>query len=210
MSLPTTASLSARTARRTSRSSSSPSCAPSRHLKVIRPADANETTVAWKVAIERRHGPTALLLTRQNIPTFDRTKYPSAEELRKGAYIMSEAAGGKPEIIIIATGSEVAIALEAQATLAAQGVAARVVNMPCWGAVRRAAEGIPRRGAPAERQGAVGRGSGQPARLAQIRRRERRHRRHREPLWRVCAVQDPGEGVWVHRGTMWSSRRWRC
>jgi transketolase len=102
------------------------------HLKVIRPADANETTVAWKVAIERRNGPTALLLTRQNIPTYDRTKYPSAEELRKGAYIMSEAAGGKPDIIIIATGSEVAIALEAQATLAAQGVAARVVNMPCW------------------------------------------------------------------------------
>jgi len=105
-------------------------CIP--HLTVIRPADATETAVAWQVAIERRSGPTALLLTRQNIPVLDRSKLAPAEGLRRGAYILSEAQGGKPALILIATGSEVAIALEAQKALAAQGIAARVVSMPSW------------------------------------------------------------------------------
>ena len=102
------------------------------HLTVIRPADATETVAAWKLAIERRNGPTALLLTRQNVPVLDRSKLASAEGLRRGAYVISEAKEGKPELILIATGSEVSIALEAQAILAGQGIAARVVSMPSW------------------------------------------------------------------------------
>jgi transketolase len=102
------------------------------NLTLIRPADANETAVAWRVALENRHGPTALALTRQKLPVFDRTKYASAEGLVKGAYVMSEAPDAKIDVIIIATGSEVAIAIEAQDKLTAEGVGARVVSMPSW------------------------------------------------------------------------------
>ncbi len=110
-------------------------------LTVIRPADANETAVAWDVSL-RRKGPVALLLTRQNLPVYDRTKYPSAENLKKGAYIMVDPVRNKeflsgvdcegPKVIIIATGSEVEIALKATETLNAQGKSVRLVNMPCW------------------------------------------------------------------------------
>jgi len=108
-------------------------------LSLIRPADANETAVAWRVAIEHRGGPVLMALTRQNLPIIDRNKYASAEGLVRGAYILAdvaEAAGGvngkKPEIILIASGSEVSLALEAYQKLRAEGVAARVVSMPSW------------------------------------------------------------------------------
>jgi transketolase len=102
------------------------------NLTLIRPADANETAIAWRVALENRHGPTALALTRQKLPVFDRTKYASAEGLIRGAYIMSESPSGKVDAILIATGSEVSIAVEAQEKLAAEGIGARVVSMPSW------------------------------------------------------------------------------
>ncbi len=102
------------------------------NLTVIRPADANETVVAWRVALEHRSGPVALALTRQNVPVFDRTRYAPAGGLRRGAYIMAEAEGGKPDLILIATGSEVQLALAAREELAKRGIAARVVNMPSW------------------------------------------------------------------------------
>ena len=102
------------------------------NLTLIRPADANETAVAWRVALEHRHGPTALALTRQKLPVYDRTKYASAEGLTKGAYIMSEPPSGKVDVILIGTGSEVSIAVEAQDKLAAEGIGARVVSMPSW------------------------------------------------------------------------------
>ncbi len=102
------------------------------NLTLIRPADANETAVAWRVALENRHGPTALALTRQKLPVFDRTKYASAEGLTRGAYVMSESPAGKVDVILIATGSEVSVAVEAQDKLAAEGVGARVVSMPSW------------------------------------------------------------------------------
>lgn len=100
------------------------------NLTLIRPADANETAVAWRVAIENRHGPTALALTRQKLPVFDRAKYASAEGLTKGAYVMSESPSGNIDAILIATGSEVSVAIEAQDKLAAEGIGARVVSMP--------------------------------------------------------------------------------
>jgi len=101
-------------------------------IRVIRPADANETAVAWKLAMESKHHPTALTLTRQAIPTFDRTKYGSVEGVRRGAYIFSEAANGTPDVLLIGTGSELQLAVEAQEKLASEGVKARVISMPCW------------------------------------------------------------------------------
>jgi transketolase len=101
-------------------------------LTLIRPADANETAVAWRVAIESRHNPTALALTRQKLPVFDRSKYASAEGLVRGAYVISDAPTGTVDAILIGTGSEVAVAIEAQDALAAEGIGARVVSMPSW------------------------------------------------------------------------------
>ena len=98
-------------------------------MTVIRPADANETSEAWAIALEH-HGPTVLALTRQKLPILDR---PADAAVKRGAYILKEAPGGRPEVILIATGSEVAIALDAAALLASEGgPAARVVSMPSW------------------------------------------------------------------------------
>lgn len=101
-------------------------------LTVIRPADANETAVAWKVAIESRSNPVTLILTRQSVPTLDRKQYASAEGLRHGAYILSDALNGKPELILIATGSEVNLIVGAQKKLQEQNIAVRIVSMPSW------------------------------------------------------------------------------
>jgi transketolase len=99
-------------------------------LDVIRPADANEVAEAWRAAIDRKHQPAALVLTRQDVPVFDRSKYASAEGLRRGAYVLADPEGD-PEVILIATGSEVALALSAYEELKKEGVRARVVSMPC-------------------------------------------------------------------------------
>src|SRR5271165_6813528 len=111
------------------------------HLWVIRPADANETAVAWRVALEREDGPVALLLSRQNIPVLDRDQLTSAEELELGGYVLwdsqagaqadGEQADGEPEIILIATGAEVPLTLQAGRSLAERGTRVRVVSMPC-------------------------------------------------------------------------------
>jgi transketolase len=102
------------------------------NLQVIRPADANETAVAWRVALERRDGPTGLVLTRQSLPIVERSELASADNLERGAYAVSDPPGGSPEVILIGTGSEVHLAIEAQRILAEAGVRARVVSMPCW------------------------------------------------------------------------------
>jgi transketolase len=103
-------------------------------LLVIRPADANETRVAWEVALETRDRPTLIALTRQAVPTFDRDRLASAEGLRHGGYVLSppEPGGAPPDVVLMATGSEVALAVEAGATLAREGITARLVSLPCW------------------------------------------------------------------------------
>ncbi len=100
-------------------------------LRVVRPGDANETVVAWRMAVEHA-GPTALVLTRQKIPVLDPTQYPSAAGVPHGGYVLSDAPAARPQVIVLATGSEVSVALEAQRALAARGVASRVVSLPCW------------------------------------------------------------------------------
>ena len=102
------------------------------NVTVIRPADANETAYAWKAAIENKTGPTLLILTRQSLPTLDRSIYNEASSLEKGAYIIKDAANGKPEAIVIASGSEVQLALEAARELENENIATRVVSMPSW------------------------------------------------------------------------------
>ena len=101
-------------------------------LIVIRPGDANETAVAWRVALETRDRPVALILTRQPVPTLDRRRFASADGLRRGAYVLSDASDGNPDLILIATGSEVALAVAAASKLGAQGAHVRVVSMPSW------------------------------------------------------------------------------
>jgi transketolase len=103
------------------------------NLWVVRPADANETSVAWKVALERQDGPVALILSRQDLPVLDTTEVADADGVERGAYVLWEANGnGEPDLVLMATGSEVWVTLEAAKTLAEEGVAARVVSMPCW------------------------------------------------------------------------------
>ncbi len=101
-------------------------------LTVLRPADANEVVEAWKVIMQKKKEPAALVLTRQAVPTFDRTKYGSAAGVAKGAYILADAPDGKPDVILMATGSEVQLCVDAYERLKAEGVKARVVSMPSW------------------------------------------------------------------------------
>ncbi len=102
------------------------------NLLVLRPADANEVAESYRVVMSQKDRPAALVLTRQNLPTLDRTKYASAEGVSRGGYILADAPDGRPDVLLIATGSEVSLCLQAQDRLAAEGVKARVVSLPCW------------------------------------------------------------------------------
>jgi transketolase len=102
------------------------------NLVVLRPGDANEVVEAWKIIAKLQHQPVALVLTRQALPTFDRTKYGAASGTARGAYILADAPGGKPDVILMGTGSEVSLCVEAYERLKEEGVQARVVSMPSW------------------------------------------------------------------------------
>lgn len=101
-------------------------------MVVLRPADANEVIEAWKVIMRLQHQPVALVLTRQAVPTFDRTKYAAASGVARGAYILADAPDGKPEVILMGTGSEVSLCVGAYEQLKAEGIKARVISMPSW------------------------------------------------------------------------------
>ena len=102
------------------------------NMLVLRPGDANEVVEAYKVALQHLHGPSTLVFTRQAMPTFDRTKYASAAGVAKGAYILAEAPGGKPDVILMGSGSELSLCVEAADKLNVAGIKARVVSMPSW------------------------------------------------------------------------------
>jgi len=102
------------------------------NLLLIRPGDANEVTEAYKVIAQHTSGPACLVLSRQAMPTLDRTKYASAEGVAKGGYILLDAEGGKPDVILMASGSEVQHCVAAAETLKAEGIKARIVSMPSW------------------------------------------------------------------------------
>ena len=101
-------------------------------LITLRPADANEVVEAWRVIMQLRHEPVVLVLTRQALPTLDRAKYASAEGVRRGAYVLADAGDGKPDVLLLATGSEVSLCIRAYEKLKAEGIKARVVSMPSW------------------------------------------------------------------------------
>jgi transketolase len=101
-------------------------------LITLRPADANETVEAWRVITQLRHQPVALILTRQAVPTFDRTTYAAADGVQRGAYVLADSRGGLPDVILLATGSEVSLCLDAYEQLSTEGIKARVVSMPSW------------------------------------------------------------------------------
>jgi transketolase len=102
------------------------------HLVLLRPGDANEVVEAYRVVMQLRHQPAAIVLSRQPLPTLDRSKYASAAGVARGAYVMADATGGTPEIILIGTGSEVALVVGAHEVLTSQGIRSRVVSMPSW------------------------------------------------------------------------------
>ena len=101
-------------------------------LLVLRPADANEVTEAWRVVMQLQHEPALLVLTRQAVPTLDRAKFAPAAGLARGAYVLADAPGGKPDVLLLATGSEVSLCVDAFDQLAKEGIKARVVSMPSW------------------------------------------------------------------------------
>jgi transketolase len=102
------------------------------NMMILRPSDATETVEAWRVALQHTEGPVGLVLTRQKLPVLDRAVLASALGLAQGGYILAEGKGSTPEVILIATGSEVSLALEAHARLEGEGIRSRVVSMPCW------------------------------------------------------------------------------
>jgi transketolase len=101
-------------------------------LITIRPADANEVVEAWRVIMKLQHQPAALVLSRQAIPIFDRSRYASASGVARGAYVLADAEGGRPEVILLSSGSEVSLCVEAFERLTGDGIRARVVSMPSW------------------------------------------------------------------------------
>lgn len=101
-------------------------------LVVLRPADANEVVECWRVIMNLRHQPVAVILTRQALPTLDRSKYAAASGVEKGAYVLADAKGGKAEVLLLATGSEVSLCVQAYEQLTAEGIKVRVVSMPSW------------------------------------------------------------------------------
>jgi transketolase len=101
-------------------------------LTLLRPGDANEVVEAYRVIMQLRHRPAALVLSRQALPTLDRSKYAPASGVAHGAYVLADAPGGKPEIILIATGSEISLAVQAHEQLISEGIFSRVVSMPSW------------------------------------------------------------------------------
>jgi transketolase len=102
------------------------------NMTVIRPADANETAAAWAAALRNRSGPTSLALTRQRLPVLDRKRFASAQGLHRGAYVLADLGSGAPEIILMSSGSEVPLIIEAGESLAAEGIAVRLVSFPSW------------------------------------------------------------------------------
>ena len=166
-------------------------------LILIRPADANEVTEAWKVILQLHHEPAVLVLTRQAVPTIDRTKYAAASGLARGAYVLADAPGGDPEVILIGTGSEVALCLEAYEQLIREGVRARVVSMPSWELFDDQDQSYRESVLPPQSRRAFG-GTGIRLRLEQIYRLRRPQHRHRN-LWSVGAAEATAEEIWFQR-----------
>ena len=169
-------------------------------LITLRPADANEAVEAWRVIAGFRHEPVALILTRQAVPTLDRTKYAAAEGVRRGAYVLADADDGRPDVLLLATGSEVALCVEAYETLKAEGIKARVVSMPSWEMFEHYCRDHPEyreQVLPESVDRARLGGKGVDPRLGAVCRRERSQHRHGD-VRRLGAAEGTAEEVRLH------------
>ncbi len=168
-------------------------------LMLLRPADANEVVEAWKVIMQLRHEPAALVLTRQALPTFDRSKYASASGVAKGAYILADAADGKPEVILMATGSEVSLCVNAYEQLKSEGIKARVVSMPSWDIFEKQSDEYKKQVLPPDVKARVSVEAAATLRLVAVCRPERQDDRH-APFRSLRADQGFAKEVRLHRG----------
>ena len=168
-------------------------------LTLLRPGDANEVVEAYRYVMQLRHRPAVLVLSRQPLPTLDRKKYAPAAGVARGAYVLADAPGGKPEVILIATGSEVSLAAQAHEQLVADGIRSRVVSMPSWDIFEREPQDYRDSVLPPEVTRARRDRAGLDLRLGALRRAERQRDRHAD-LRRVGAAQGAAAGVRVHRG----------
>ncbi len=175
-------------------------------LIVLRPADANEVAEAWRVALAHQHEPVCLILSRQNLPTFDRTRYAAASGVARGAYVLADAAAGEPDVILIATGSEVALCLDVYEKLTTEGIAARVVSHAFLGIVRAAGRRLSRIRAAA-RNHPAGRGrTGLDLGLGALYRPARHGHRH-EDVRRLGAVEGIARQIRLYRRTRLRGRQ---
>ena len=167
-------------------------------LVTLRPGDANEVVEAYRYLMPLRHEPAVLVLSRQPLPTLDRSKYASAAGVARGAYVLADAPNGKPDVILIATGSEIALAVEAHEKLLAEGVRSRVVSMPSWDIFEHQPQEYRDSVLPPGGDGARRDRAGVRLRLGALCRHDRPGHRHAD-LRRLGAVEGAAEGVRLHR-----------
>ena len=163
----------------------------------IRPCDANEVAEAWRVIMESKHEPVALILSRQALPTLDRSKHAPASGLRRGAYILSDAADGKPDVLLLATGSEVSLCTGAQEELKKQGLQARVISMPSWKLFEDQDEAYRESVIPSQYQSTGFSGTSSKVRLGTLC-WNRRSAHRDENLWRVRTTPETREEIRLH------------
>ena len=178
------------------------------HLIVLRPADANEVVEAWKFIMKLRHEPVALILTRQDLPTLDRNKYGAATGVHQGAYILADAPDGKPDLLLMATGSEVQLCVGAYEQLKKEGIKARVVSMPSWEIFENQPPEYREKVLPSSRDGPRGGGAGGDVWLASVRRPHRSGGGH-ENLRGLGAAERAVEAASASPWSRWSPRRGR-
>ena len=157
-------------------------------LVVLRPGDANEVVEAYRYIMQLRHEPAVLALSRQPLPTLDRSKYAPASGVARGAYVLGDAPGGKPEVILIASGSEVSLCVQAHEKLLAEGIRSRVVSMPSWDIFEHQTTRIPGQRAAARRDGARRSGAGLDLWMGTLCRQVRPRHRH-EDVRRIGPAQ---------------------
>jgi len=167
-------------------------------MHIFRPGDANEMVEAWKVIMKFRHEPALLLASRQPIPVLDRTKYAPASGVAKGGYVLVDAEDSKPDVVLIASGTEVPLCVEAYEKLKAEGVKARVVSLPCWELFAAQDQSYRDAVLAAVHQGARGRGDGFHLRVGAVCWDGRQDCGYAR-LWRVGSTQGFAEAFRLHR-----------
>ncbi len=168
------------------------------NLIVLRPADANEVSEAWRVIMQMQHEPVALILTRQALPTIDRIKYAAASGVAKGAYVLADAPGGKPDVLLLASGSEVSLCLEAGEKLKAKGIRGPRGEHALLGTIRASIPRIPRQRDSSNRHGTGLRGTGLHVWMGDVCRADRRDHRY-DIVWRLGSSQRTPKEIRVHR-----------